>query len=268
MLVPPGSKLVFEQFVTSGSGGANGPAAYSDPRFNDWLGRANDLNVFAVADQVTGPVNLLVAASLAADEQLAWYATEVTAVSYTPLSSPGVTIASGGFTDPLNMHAGGPAYRRIMVQMNNSTSPVTARVRVWVAGRSGTRRSHRLLFAERIEGTDSVYTPDVLAHCTGDSDKLALSVFTESASGTGGSPGTNPGLVVQAEESPNGRAWTSVHGSPEMSIPADPGTLSIGAVTNIPTSALLRFRLQLSGTNPAAKIRLWVTERDVRGTSG
>src|SRR5688572_16172385 len=185
MLVPGGSQLVFEQFLTSGAGGTPGPYVRSDPRFNDWLGRSNDLSLMAVIDRASGTDTLVVGVEEGADDELAWWPVTEGAGFFGLFSVPGVTTLRGSFTENQSLF-GRPslALRRLNVNLvGNGSSTVTARVRIWAAGRGGSRRFHHLLLKQRIEGTSPVYTPEAPAECLLEVDKVVPLVLTEDVSG-------------------------------------------------------------------------------------
>src|SRR5690349_19058339 len=99
MRVPPGSQLVFDQVLASSSavGGGLGAFLRSDPKFNDWLGRANDSRIFVVADSATAAGTVVVGVEEAGDEELAWFinAGEGLFLFTVDVPSPGTAIGTG-----------------------------------------------------------------------------------------------------------------------------------------------------------------------------
>ncbi|MGH7437077.1 MAG: hypothetical protein ACRENE_15495, partial [Polyangiaceae bacterium] len=108
---------------------------------------------------------------------------------------------------------------------------------------------HRLLFAERMTGTDSIYTMQQCDWLSG-FDQLGVVAVADEVSGT------SPTLTVQTEESSNGRTWTNVNGAPELDnvtiTPGIPLPSAFGFSDSVPLSGFIRFRLQLGGTAPAS----------------
>jgi hypothetical protein len=214
----------------------------------------------AVIDRVSGTETdtLLAIVQEAGDQELAWFGSESFGLGGFITPSSGVTVLRGSLTEQFmgRPHLG---LRRIRVNLQgNGSSTVTARVRLWAASRGGSRRYHHLLLKQRIQGTAPVYTPEAPGECLLEVDKVVPCVLTEDVSGS-------PLLDVQAEESPNGRVWKNVQGSPEIAgIAITSGGVFVASFGSLsPSSARVRYRVQLSGTNPAATVRLWVTGRDV-----
>lgn len=263
MRVPPGSQLVFDQVVTSGSSGQEGSPVFSDPKFNDWLGRSEDLRLFVVVDRSPtfgGDVRITVQET--ADEERPWFCsltgtTLSDAINFSGLVVPGTTTVLAG--SDTNAMRGRPSvgFRRIKVTLFPEV-PGSARVRVWATGRNGYRRFQRLLLSERLEGTDRVYGPHEACAWLAGVDGLAFAGFAEEISGLA------PSLIFLVGESPNGRSWTEL--APPVSIPFGTINLQVAGGINYgsPWSGFARFGLQLGGTNPAATVKLWVTGRDVR----
>lgn len=259
--VPPGSQKVFEQVLVgveqSGAPGFFFASAPSDPRFNDWLGRANDLRLFVVVDRVSTQLDqLTVYVQDTPDEETAWN-TLTTGASQSFVPANVTTILTGADTDA-GRGRPGLGIRRIIVVGQNEGASFSARVRVWVSGRNGYRKFHRLLVSERLEGTAPMYGPhDACAWLVG-VDNIAIVGFAEEISGL------NSSLVFLVGESSNGRIWRDTSNS----IPIVSGTTQLlvvgGAIFGFPWSGFARFGLQLGGVNVAATVRLWVTGRDIR----
>jgi len=263
MRVPPGSQKVFDQFMaTVFDPGLNGHFAtvYSDPRFNDWLGRPGDLRLFVVADQISGPVVLLgVKVQETGDEETAWVDATPGLYNVREDNPPaGVTIVKAGSDTEVSRGRPGLGIRRIKVHISGDGA-ASARVRVWVSGHGGYRKFHRLLLSERIEGAEiPVYAPHEACAWMAGVDKIAIAGFAEKVSGT------TPELELQVDESPNGRAWSFVSETTYQLFSGGPYGLNVGSVPG-PSSGFLRFTARLDGLdNPAATVRLWVTGRDDR----
>ncbi len=265
MRVPPGAQLVFQQVLNATSGDPPSAFSDSDPRFNDWLGKANDLRLFAVVDRVMGPVvTLFVLVFETPDEEIAWFPSlgGVPNINVPDVSATDITVVSG--SDTGSMRSGRPStgFRKLQVSIQGDDI-CSARVRVWATGRGGYRRVHRLLFAERMTGTSSLYT---MQQCDWLSsvDQLGVAVVADEVSGT------SPTLTVQTEESSNGRTWTNVNATPELNgvtiTPGFPAPSAFGFSDSLPLSGFIRFRLQLGGTSPVGTVKLWVTGREIRSS--
>jgi len=270
MRVPPGSQLVFNQVVQSGSNALNpnGTFLKSDPKFNDWLGKANDLRLFVVVDRATASGTFVAFMEEAGDEELAWTSTYAEAgipgLGGTVLS-PGETIFAGSDIESARPTYPGISvfgraslgYRRLSVGLGFTTAQFTARVRIWASGHNGYRRFHRLLLMERLEGTGFITTPNESCAWLAGPDILTVGVQTDEVVGS-------PTLSIFQGQSANGRIW--VDGTPgPFSIVS--GIVYAGGISTSNSGGnpgLMRFGLQLAGTNPAATVRLWVTGRDVR----
>lgn len=272
MRVPPGSQLVFDQIVQSGtSAGQFDPTkyVYSDPKFNDWLGKGNDLKLFAVASRGTGAGSFIVTVQEAGDEELAWALTypEGAPVRGSVLS-PGEFIATGMDIETnrqtypgilgVNTRASVGQRRLLVAVAPGSTTAISARIRVWASGHNGYRRFHRLLISEYIQGNGLLFGPHDSCAWLAGTDILSVGLQTDEVSGSSQTASLFFG------ESPNGRIWTD----------ATPGSFSIASGTfymaGVATSAsagktgFVRFGVQLGASDTAATVRLWVTGRDVR----
>jgi len=121
------------------------------------------------------------------------------------------------------------------------------------------RIQHDLVFDEIVDGTTSVYTDPKWDDVLGYPDKLTLFVVTDGVSGT------SPTILVQLEEGPDQRNWMNKGGGPEIpatAISTTAATALAGYDTGAyPNPAYVRARIQLGGTSPRARVRLWVTGR-------
>lgn len=266
MRVPPGSQLVFDQVLQSGANGAYPPIttlAFSDPKFNDWLGRGNELALFVVVDRATDSGGLIVFTQETSDEEVSWYFSygEGAPIPGLPFTSPGVTLLTGADTEAGRFPSGRPSlgYRRLAAQIGAGASGVTfsAHVRIWAVGRNGYRKFNRLLLKERVEGTTAIYAPHEACAGLAGVDELTFGMLTDEVAGTA------PTATILLAESPNGRTWNQGSSAP-ISISSGVLQAVAGAIQSGPLSGFLRFGLVLGGTSPAATVRLWVTGRDVR----
>jgi hypothetical protein len=217
MRVPPGSQLVFNQIVTSKAGGGLGTLLNSDPKFNDWLGRPNELRLFAVvdrisADGVAGVIELRV--QDAGDEEIAW----ATSFYYSPsFQGPGTTVFAVADTVAARNARPSLGFRRLSVGYNvDNVNPQSARVRIWATGRNGYRKFNRLMLDERVDG-NVLYTPQQACAWLAGADDIAWMVLTDDVVGT--PPIT---LTLLLEDGPNGRVWEQ--------IPVGPDTVTSGTV--------------------------------------
>lgn len=121
------------------------------------------------------------------------------------------------------------------------------------------RIQNDLVYDATMDGTTSVYVDPAWHDRLGLPDRLTLFAVADGVSGT------SPTLSVQLEESSDQQSWLNVNGSAE--IPAT--TISTSATTALvgyctgafPNMTFIRARLQLGGTTPRARVRLWVTGR-------
>lgn len=260
MRVPPGSQLVFDQVLTVTPLGS-ATVALSDARFNDWLGAANDLNLFVLVERVGGSGAVIsISVQESVDEDVAWsWFDAVIVASGVFLSTQNVFL--GAVTEGTTSGAVSPGFRRIFVSFGvDDINGGSAHVRIWAVGRGGRRKFNRLVFSERIEGSNPSYTSHDACAWLANADKLSFMATAEEVSGTG------PTWTVQMQESPNGRAWADVPGATWGTSAVSNGSINGMSFFDgfLPVSGFIRFRIQLGGTSPAAKIRLWVTGRDIR----
>lgn len=273
MRVPPGSQLVFDQVVQSDTSLPNvyGLALRSDPKLNDWLGRANDVKLFAVVDRATASGTAAVGVEEAGDEELAWTGTYGEGFPlFTVTTSQGMGAGADVEANrPAFPTAGtGPrqslGFRRIWVAFSSGTTSATARVRVWATGHNGYRRFHRLLIAERLQGTTPLTGPLEACAWLAACDLVTVGFQTDEVSGTGIG---GPQLSVLVGASPNGRTW--------VDSPAGPYSITSGKVYPLaifvsggfsPLYGFIRFGVQLAGADHVALVRFWVTGRDIRSS--
>jgi hypothetical protein len=254
--------LVFDQVLSDSI-----PIGYSDPRFNDWLGRADDLRLFLVGDRSTVGWACNIVVQESADEELAdalWFSSlagstlQPESVNFATaiMAALGTTVAAG--SDTITMRSGRPStgFRRIKVELTEGTG--TVRVRIWATGRNGYRRFHRLLLSERLNGGNAVYGPHESCAWLNGVDQLSIVAVAEEISGLA------PQLILLVGESPNGRSWVEYPGTIPISAGITQLQFAAGITLAVPWSGFIRLGAQLSGTNPAATVKLWVTGRDVR----
>jgi hypothetical protein len=122
------------------------------------------------------------------------------------------------------------------------------------------RIQNDLVYEGIIDGTTSVYMDPKWQDRLGVPDRLVLFVVADGASGT------SPTLLVQLEESADQLNWVNCQGTAEIpatSISTSATTVLVGHLgTAFPIPAFIRARIQLGGTSPRARVRLWVTGRD------
>ena len=126
------------------------------------------------------------------------------------------------------------------------------------------RTFHILAYDQILEGTGTTYTDPQLQPTFGSADLLRLFAVAEQVTVTSGTPT----LTVQLEESADRVMWSNKTGTAEINAV----TLSTTAVTmargfdngSTPNSGFIRMRLTLGGTNPRARVKLWVTGRTER----
>jgi hypothetical protein len=116
-----------------------------------------------------------------------------------------------------------------------------------------------LAFDNLIQGTAAIYTDPLIARQLATADRLKYHVYADQVSGT------SPTITVQGEESGNGVNWANKAGTAEINAQAlnTSGTSIVrGSDTGTTGSTgMVRVRIQLGGTTPVARIRLWVTGR-------
>ena len=124
---------------------------------------------------------------------------------------------------------------------------------------------HVLAYDATIDGTTSVYVDASFQNIFGLVDTLRLAAITDSVTGT------SPTLTVQCRHSRDNQNWLNKSGTPEVnasSLNATGSTVILGAMASTPLPpAFVRIRLQLGGTTPRARVRLFVTGRAERVVS-
>jgi len=114
------------------------------------------------------------------------------------------------------------------------------------------------IFDQTLDSTP-LYVDSAYNSLLGSMEELSIFAVADVLSGTA------PTLTVQIEESPNQIHWINKQVSPEINAAA----LSLTSTTtaqgrdlgSLPSSGFIRLRVQLGGTTPRARVRLWVTVR-------
>jgi hypothetical protein len=120
---------------------------------------------------------------------------------------------------------------------------------------------HTQVYDDAIEGTTAVYTDPRFNAEIASADKLVIMGTVSQVSVTGGTPT----ITVQLEHSADNRTFVNKSGTAEINA----ATLSATAITpvsgndpgTVPLGGFARLRIVLGGTNPRAKVQLWVTGR-------
>lgn len=121
---------------------------------------------------------------------------------------------------------------------------------------------HTCVFDDTVDGTTATYTSPRFNALLGLSDSLSISGYATQASS-----GSTPTLTVQVEQGPDERRWANRNGTAEV----DALTLSTTAETavqgndgtpvGVNRQGFARLRIQLGGTTPKARVKIWVTGR-------
>jgi hypothetical protein len=123
---------------------------------------------------------------------------------------------------------------------------------------------HTVVFDDTVEGASAYYTSPEDDALLGTADALSLYGYAAQVTGTAN-------LTVQVEQGPDSLRWTARNGTAEVN------ALSLSTTAETPFSAndgnpanairpgFARLRIQLSGTNPRAKVKIWVTGRGEQG---
>jgi hypothetical protein len=128
------------------------------------------------------------------------------------------------------------------------------------------RTFHVAVFDDAIEGTTAVYTSPIHDAMLGLSDSLSIyGVATQTT-------GTTPTITVQVEDGPDERRWRSRNGTAEvnavsLSTTAETAfTGNDGSPLGATRLGFVRLRIQLGGTSPVARVKIWVTGRGEQTT--
>jgi hypothetical protein len=120
------------------------------------------------------------------------------------------------------------------------------------------RLFHILAFDSVVQGTTAIYTSPLFARQFATSDQNKVFVVADEVTGT------SPTLTVQSEDG-DGVYWSNKYGTAEIngvSLSTTGTTVAKGADGGgQPSAGWVRFKIQLGGTSPAARIRMWVTGR-------
>jgi hypothetical protein len=118
------------------------------------------------------------------------------------------------------------------------------------------RKFHVLLLDDRIEGNAPLYSNPLHNALLGSVESLRIYCTAENTSGT------SPALTVQIEESGNQLYWRT-KGFAEIdnvALSTTAQTVAVGRDRGlVPSQGFLRLRVQLGGTAPKARVRIWVT---------
>ena len=116
------------------------------------------------------------------------------------------------------------------------------------------------VFNDFVYGTTTVYTGDQYAEALGAPDTLAFQVISDQVSGT------TPKITVRVTHSGDLRNWANRSTTAEV----NDETLTAGTVNSVvgfdasanPCLGSRRLAITLSGTSPAARVRIVATGRD------
>ena len=123
------------------------------------------------------------------------------------------------------------------------------------------RSFHVLAYDDVVAGTTAAYTPPHLDDLLGAVESLSFMVSASQATGT------SPTLTVQVEQSPDEIRWENRNTTAEINASSLSGTADNiktandgdpAGTTRLPYA---RLRIQLGGTTPQARVKLWVTGR-------
>jgi hypothetical protein len=118
---------------------------------------------------------------------------------------------------------------------------------------------HVLLLDDRIEGNAPLYSSPLHNALLGSVESLRIYCTSENTSGT------SPLLTVQIEESGNQVYWRTKAFLAEIdnvALSTTAPTVAVGRDRGLlPSQGFLRLRVQLGGTAPKARVRIWVTGR-------
>lgn len=123
------------------------------------------------------------------------------------------------------------------------------------------RSFHALVYDDVVAGTSATYTPSHFNDLLGSVE--SLSIFVSAAQATG----TSPTLTVQIEQGPDQIRWENRNTTAEIngvSLSASTDnieTANDGDPTGTTRLTYARLRIQLGGTSPEARVKVWVTGR-------
>ncbi len=122
-------------------------------------------------------------------------------------------------------------------------------------------RTSELIFDDVVQGTSDVYTDPKWNEKLGVADVFTVGAIASQAGGT------SPTLTVQVEQGPDERRWENRNTTAEIN-----GVTLSKTAENVETAndgdpagatrlAFVRLRIQLGGTDPQARLKIWVTGR-------
>ncbi len=123
------------------------------------------------------------------------------------------------------------------------------------------RSFHVLAYDDVVQGTSATYTPPHFDDLLGAVEQLSICVSASQVSGT------SPTLTVQIEQGPDQIRWENRNTTAEingaaLSATADNvETANDGDPTATTRLAFARLRIQLGGTAPQARVKVWVVGR-------
>lgn len=123
------------------------------------------------------------------------------------------------------------------------------------------RSFHTLAFDDVVEGTSAVYSAPSLDSTLGSVESLSICAVASQAGGT------SPTLTVQVEQGPDERRWENRNTTAEIDgvslskTAENVETANDGDPAGATRLAFVRLRIQLGGTNPQARLKIWVTGR-------
>lgn len=121
------------------------------------------------------------------------------------------------------------------------------------------RQFQQLCFDDYVAGTSSVYSAAVLDTLLGRFDRLAVHVVADKVGGT------SPRITVMLEHSADSRRWLEKNDIPIVSsVPLTAGTTNStagGDESSVASLRYVRLRINLEGTTPRARVRIFVCGR-------
>lgn len=244
-------------------------AIYSSPDTVEALGAAAARRIWGLVSNVSGTSPTLTVeleeANDVGDSRYWAVDAPTPVVNAASLSATAVTVVSGYDNAAL---ADG-ALARVRIQLGGTGNP-QAHVTLWSTGRSADPSTfsagtyvdyNELVFDEYVDGTASIYSKPQFNALLSLADLYSIhaAAFIES--------GTSPTLTLQLEEGPDNFNWGNKKATPEVNAAAltsgalTVATHSVGGGSTFPTSGYMRLRVQLGGTSPRGRVKVWFTGR-------